>query len=403
MKRWIVFFLISTQLFGFYFERRDQNKTYNAYYVYPLALEMPGLGQAFGVGVIGNNLMSTDMDLLALHMEGDFNLDIVSAIDIPLYRAKDYNINLSPAYLNFEDGTVEMYQRGRDSKKEDKYYFDTNQFTAKGLELSLQYYDSQLEFYAGYTSFYADPKSIRDELGNELADNIGDVRSSIYRTGIYVDDTDSRRDPRVGYRVQYERMGILNKEKKFGDGYQEDISLTAFIPMQSHNHILVANYFFSAATITREGEVDPNDYLCDPADLSCDQSIYDEVRLRREAEVKKGNATSLGGTQRMRAYPQGRFYDTYTTMIGLEYRWYLLNYWKPFDNYLWRGVNTGLQVAFFQEFGQVSENNDHTLYEDMKSSTGVGLRILFNTMVVRIDVATGEEGSQTTFFYGYSF
>lgn len=403
MKYIILILIIISNIFAFSFDRRDEVTTYNSYYVYPLALSMPGIGRAGGIGVMGNNLLNTDTDIMALHMEGDFSLDIATVIDLPLYKKENYILSISSAYLRFQDGTIEAFERGRDSKKEDKYYFDTDEYNTKGAELSLQLFDRQLEFYGGYSSAFVNPNSIRDRDGNNLANKIGNINMDIYRYGIYLDDTDNRRDPRIGYRVQLETMGVKHDEKKFSDGYQQDISLTAFIPIFDINNIFVVNYFHSGAKITREGKVNPADYLCDPADTTCNQITYDDVRQRREEEVKKGNATSLGGTQRLRAYPQGRFYDKYSAFVGFEYRWYFKQHWKPFDKYLWRGVNTGMQLAFFQEYGQVSEKNDHTLYEDMKSSTGVGLRILFNTMVVRLDIATGKEGEQVTFFYGYSF
>ncbi|OPX27112.1 MAG: hypothetical protein B1H07_02660 [Campylobacteraceae bacterium 4484_166] len=353
--------------------------------------------------MLANNLFKTDTDIMLLHMQGDFDLNILTFLDLLLYQKKDHKFYLSGAYLQFKDGTVEAYTRGRDSKKEDRYYFDTKEFEAKGVELSYIRFDKQLELYAGFTKTFINPNAIRDKDGNQVANNIGNTRSTIYRYGIYLDDTNSRLDPKVGYRVQLETLGIKHDEKKLSDGFQRDISITGFFPIVKDTHIFVANYFFSEATITKVGEVDPTQYQCDPLDTSCDQSIYDKVREDREHEVKKGNATSLGGTQRLRAYPQGRFYDTYSAFFGFEHRWYIKNYWKPFDKYLWKGVNTGIQIAFFQEFGQVNDKNNHKLYEDMKSSTGVGIRVLFNTMTARLDIATSDEGEQVVFFYGYSF
>ena len=53
--------------------------------------------------------------------------------------------------------------------------------------------------------------------------------------------------------------------------------------------------------------------------------------------------------------------------------------------------------------GQVSPKNDANLYKDFKSSSGVGLRIVFSSVVLRADIATGEEGSERTVFVGYGF
>ncbi len=403
MRLFIILSLIYINLFGFVIDRRASKTAYNSYFVYPLVLSMPGLGSAYGAGVMGNNLFQTDTNVMLLHMRGDFKLDIATIANIPLYTKDKHELSLNLAYLRFQDGTIEAFERGRDSKIDDKFYFDTNEFKTYGAELSAKLFDNQLEIYGGQSAVYVDPNSIRDKDGNNVASNIGDIDISMYRYGIYLDDTDNRLDPRVGYRVQLERYGVKHHEKKFSDGYQNDVSLTAFVPIFSDKHIFVVNYFHSSATITREGLVDPADYMCEPTDTTCIQAIYDEVRKRREAEVKKGNATALGGTQRLRAYPQGRFYDTYTAFVGLEHRWYVFENWKPFDKYAFKGVHTGIQLAFFQEWGQVHDQNNHKLYENMKNSTGVGLRFLFNTMTARLDVATGDEGEQVTFFYGYSF
>ncbi|RLA73791.1 MAG: hypothetical protein DRG11_07080 [Epsilonproteobacteria bacterium] len=403
MKIFFLLILLYINLSGFAIDRRELKTTYNSYFVYPLVLSMPGLGKAYGAGVMGNNLLQTDTDAMLLHMRGDFKLNIATLANIPLFEKNSHIFTLDLAYLRFQDGTIEAFERGRNSKVDDKFYFDTNEFSTYGAQLSAKLFDNQLEIYGGYSKAYVDPNSIRDKDDNNVANNIGDIDMSMYRYGIYLDDTDSRLDPRVGYRVQIERYGVKHEEKKFSDGYQNDISLTAFIPILSDRHIFVANYFQSSASITRVGIVDPADYTCDLADTTCIQAIYDEVRRRREIEVKKGNATSLGGTQRLRAYPHGRFYDTHTAFVGLEHRWYLFENWQPFDKYAFKGVHTGIQLAFFQEWGQVHEKNNHKLYEDMKSSTGIGVRFLFNTMTARLDLATGDEGEQITFFYGYSF
>ncbi len=403
MKLFIALLLVYINLSAFVIDRRESKTTHNSYFVYPLVLSMPGLGSAYGAGVMGNNLFQTDTDVMLLHMRGDFQLDIATVANIPIYEKDSHVLSVSLAYLRFQDGTIEAFERGRDSKLDDKFYFDTNEFKTYGGELSAKLFDGQFEIYGGQSKAFVDPNSIRDKDDNDVASNIGDIDMRMSRYGIYLDDTDNRLDPRVGYRVQLERYGVKHDEKKFSDGYQNDISMTAFVPIFSDKHIVVANYFHSGAVITRQGNVDPADYMCDPADATCIQAIYDEVRRRREEEVKKGNATSLGGTQRLRAYPQGRFYDTYTAFVGLEHRWYLFEHWKPFDKYAFKGVHTAIQLAFFQEWGQVHDKDNHKLYEDMKSSTGAGVRFLFNTMTARLDVATGAEGEQVTFFYGYSF
>ena len=92
--------------------------------------------------------------------------------------------------------------------------------------------------------------------------------------------------------------------------------------------------------ITREGEVSDSDYLCQEGDTSCNKDMHNILKQRRK--------------------------DTVTN-------------------------------------GQVSEKDDSSLYDDMKTSTGIGLRVLFSNVVFRIDAATGDEGEQVVVYYGYSF
>jgi outer membrane translocation and assembly module TamA len=75
----------------------------------------------------------------------------------------------------------------------------------------------------------------------------------------------------------------------------------------------------------------------------------------------------------------------------------------PFNWIIEKGVFQAFQIAFFHEIGQVSPKNDSNLYRDFKSSTGMGLRIVFSSVVLRADVASGSEGSEQTVFIGYGF
>ena len=62
-----------------------------------------------------------------------------------------------------------------------------------------------------------------------------------------------------------------------------------------------------------------------------------------------------------------------------------------------------VQSAIFYEIGQVSPTDNDALYSGFKYSTGVGLRLVFSSVVLRADYATGKEGQETTVFIGYGF
>lgn len=77
--------------------------------------------------------------------------------------------------------------------------------------------------------------------------------------------------------------------------------------------------------------------------------------------------------------------------------------YQPFNYFVQKGIFTGVQLAVFGELGQVGRKADSTLWENMKSSYGLGVRVLLNTVIVRADFAYGAEGQETTVFIGYPF
>ena len=53
----------------------------------------------------------------------------------------------------------------------------------------------------------------------------------------------------------------------------------------------------------------------------CNQTQTEiQIQEQAEKEAKLGNATALGGSIRLRGYPQGRFFDSYTNFQGIEFR-----------------------------------------------------------------------------------
>lgn len=104
--------------------------------------------------------------------------------------------------------------------------------------------------------------------------------------------------------------------------------------------------------------------------------------------------SSLGGYDRMRAYPSGRFHDKSAVYYSAELRFIpqtqplrdlpLLNY---FEIDWW-------QLVPFVEAGRVSDKYDGDLFfKDLKVDAGIGLRLMAFRTVVRLDWAVSEEGN----------
>jgi len=407
----IIFFLtLSSSVNAILFERRKTFDSEISWFVYPVVGSIPGVQDFYGIGGTVSGIGGSESDVTAVSLRGkaeyfesDFQIDILSIFDIPLFTE---HLTFTFFSTKIRNGGWPEGQRGIDSDPDSKYYLLASKVEASGGELSLNFYDNQLEAYYGYTDAKVKPYGLVDPNGTFYnAQNSGIIESPRgYRYGLYLDDTDNRRDPRIGYRFQYEKWGQPSTRSGNSEYYQEDFNLTGYIPVLSGNKgVLVLNQFFGSSTVLKKGTVDKSQFVCDETKLPGCQAILDEIYARQLAEAENGKATSLGGTNRLRGYRTNRFYDSYTNFRGVEYRWYLYEAQKAFNYFLEKGTFAGFQLAFFYEQGTVSPDRG-SLWENMRTSYGVGTRFIFNTIIVRIDRGVSEdEGGQTTFFVGYPF
>ena len=104
----------------------------------------------------------------------------------------------------------------------------------------------------------------------------------------------------------------------------------------------------------------------------------------------------LGGLMRLRGYRGSRFYDRSSWVYSAEYR--LIPRWQPLANVLGKlGYRVPWwQLTFFADSGRVAPDFDlREFHRNMKTTTGVGLRILAEGLLIRIDFARSEEESAT--------
>ena len=113
---------------------------------------------------------------------------------------------------------------------------------------------------------------------------------------------------------------------------------------------------------------------------------------------------SLGGYYRMRGFRDSRFHDRAAIYATAEYR-YTLDY-NPIRNVSWlRFLHLDwFQLVVFAEAGRVApEYKASTLFKDIKSDFGLGLRALTGGVVVRADFAVSDEGSNFWVMVGHPF
>jgi len=119
----------------------------------------------------------------------------------------------------------------------------------------------------------------------------------------------------------------------------------------------------------------------------------DFVRIRNRPPSNRG--ATLGGVERLRGYPRGRFNDKAAIYYAAELR--LIPRWDPFRNWPlirdwpWRWW----QAVVFAEVGRVAPSwHIGELHEDLKWSAGAGLRFMIGGGIIRLDFATSEESTQ---------
>ena len=405
----LCYFACSSSAQALLFERRKTFDSEITWFIFPVVGSIPGVQDFYGLGGTVSGIGGSESDITAISLRGkaeyfddDFQIDILSIFDIPLFTERLTFTWFSTKIRNvaWPEG-----QRGIDSDPDSMYYLLASKVEASGGELSANIFDNQLEAYYGYTDAAVKPYGLVDPNGTFYnAQNAGIIESPRgYRYGLYLDDTDNRRDPRIGYRFQYEKWGQPSSREGNSEYYQEDFNLSGYIPVLSENKgVLVLNQFFGSSTVLKKGTVDQSQFVCDNTAKPGCQAILNELYARRVAEAENGKATSLGGTNRLRGYRTNRFYDSYTNFRGVEFRWYVHEVQKAFNYILEKGTFAGLQLALFYEEGTVSPDKG-SLWKNMRTSYGAGTRFLFNTIIVRIDRGFGEEGGQTTFFVGYPF
>ena len=391
------------------FERRKTFDSEISWFVYPVVGTIPGVQDFYGLGgtVSGIGGSESDITLISLrgkakYFEGDFQIDILSIFDIPLFTD---HLTFTWFSTKIRNAGWPEGERGIDSDPDSMYYLLASEVDASGGEISVNALENQLEFYYAYSDASVKPYGLVDPNGTFYnAQNAGIIESPRgYRYGLYLDDTDNRRDPRIGYRFQYEKWGQPSSRAGNSEYFQEDYNLSGYIPVLAEGKgVLVLNQFYGSSTVIKKGTIDQSQFVCNNIEAPGCQAILDELYARQVAEAKNGKATSLGGTNRLRGYRTNRFYDSYTNFRGAEFRWYVHEVQEAFNFILEKGTFAGLQLAFFYEQGTVSPDKAG-LWKNMRSSYGVGTRFLFNTIIVRIDRGFGKEGGQTTFFVGYPF
>ncbi len=116
------------------------------------------------------------------------------------------------------------------------------------------------------------------------------------------------------------------------------------------------------------------------------------------------DGSSLGGWDRMRAYPDNRFNDRSAVYYGIEYR--MIPQWNPLSDLSFAGIPRidWWQWVLFAEAGRVAGDFDlSNLHNDLHTDVGFGLRVYSEGIVARLDFAFASEGWAVLAMVGHPF
>jgi len=385
--------------------RKDQFGHDFAYYVFPIAGEIPGMGSASGVGVNMSNMADSDSDFTGYYVTGDIQAKGATLLD---YHLLSQRLIFDIGYNNYKISTTSYNSQNISDpvnvihpKVEGNYILG---------QLTLTFDERRYEMFVRALRGRNRTIEVLDKDYHAFAGVDTSWKSGIYYTvGGSLDLTDDRLDPRRGARFEFASRFPTSRSSGESEYFVYDYNFTGLLPMHRWD-TLVFNLFYSHTRITRQGitdyatlqqhyGLDCNQY---PAGTERDNCLAAEANLLAGmiADNRYGTATALGGTQRLRSYDNGRFSAAQALFYGVEYRWNLTDERTPFNIYLAKGIRTGIQLAAFWEKGMVA-NESSQLYNNPRESYGIGLRVILSGVVIRFDLARGSEGTQSQLFITY--
>ena len=337
-------------------ERRE-----NVYLIIPAVASLPGVGLFVGVVSSFSNMGGTGIDAavtVAESVEGsDISAKALAVREIPLFIP---GLSLEYQVADIKLGNFTTFLPGRNSPNFTIPF--TGEFDVQVLAPSLRLFERRLNL--TYRLAFFEGFSVTDD-GTEVQQASHGASGSLL-----LDFTDDVIDPRRGFRIGYttsltapensllgrnsEPVELLGEDK---DIKVENYTLTFYFPF-SEQLTLAWHNFYSLASGNEGSD-----------------------------QVVSGAAIPLRG------YPGNRWRDRFGVFTGLEAR-YTLPLNQEIDFLLMHGLLEGIQFALFYEVGQVNPDDGSALYDDLRNSYGVGIRALVEAIVLRLDVATSEEGPQ---------
>lgn len=385
--------------------RRSQFMNEPGHAVVPYAYNLPGIGWGYGVLAAATNVGRTYADLAGTMFFGDASGEALSADQVHLVPRR---LMLDAGGAHLRRAAFQSYAaRGMGAGKDDYSLAEFGDMWFGGARLIGTFDERRWEGFAGWYGGRATLRSLRDRDGRVILASGNAARTDITTAilGLRADLTDDLIDPRRGLRLE-PSVWRSPRRGSGADFYFVDLNATAYAPL-GRRSAWAFNYFRSDAHVIAPGQTD-RAALAREQGLDCAAIPDDGSRRRCEqyldalaAQNAHGTASALGGFNRLRAYPEGRFKGAHAESFGTEIRWNLTDEVAPFDLYLLKDIRTSVQVAFFFEAGAAGDRGGE-LWREHRASYGTGARIVTASgLIYRLDLAVGDEGWQPSVFFQY--
>ena len=348
--------------------RLFENRQENVYMVIPAVASLPGLGVFAGVLGSFSNIMGTGVDAAVTEARtftgnSDIRVSAYALREVPLFVP-----GLTAEYwfgdIQFTD--YFSYLPGRDSPNylipytgKFKYYFLRPAYRLWDRRIEINY---NLIFFKGYSI---------DSSGQDTLQGAHSASATLT-----LDLTDDWVDPGKGVRLAYSTSLKAPHSSPMGTNSKSS-DLGADLQTKSYH----AGFYL-------------------PVYQRTTLALYQELSETWGKDA--GNGRGFGGSARLRGYPAGRWTDRFA-QTGIAEARYTLPYDFEIDSLLVHGHLDGVQLAAFAEQGQVSPTRDSSLWSNQHQSFGIGARLLIDAIILRLDLATSDEGPQTHLTINHAF
>ena len=218
-----------------------------------------------------------------------------------------------------------------------------------------------------------------DFLGFEEGDE-PDISTNGLEVALEYDNRDFAPNPERGSLTRVKVTRDFGAFDSFTSWTNVDFSFSKYWDLGDNDRFaqrVIAASVWSSYTPTWETEVVSSDFIA----------------VRHRPPSNRG--ATLGGVERLRGFPRGRFNDKAAIYYAAELR--MIPKWDPFRswpivrNWPWRWW----QAVLFAEAGRVAPDWDlGDLHEDLKWTAGAGVRVMIGGGIIRLDMAVSEENTQ---------